>query len=167
MDNTISTLNEAWLITGGNVGDRSYYLSEARYRIGRRCGNVIQASAVFETAAWGLTTQASFYNQCLVIRTQMNGHQLLKELLDIEASLERIRRERYGPRTIDIDILFFNDETIDEPGLHVPHPHIPDRRFVLECLNDLDPNKIHPLRNQTIAQLLSACTDPLAVYKIP
>lgn len=106
MDIGRSDLNEAWLITGGNVGDRLYYLSEARKRIEHRCGSILKASAIFETAAWGLTGQPAFYNQGLVLQTSLSARNLLDELLDVEASLDRVRKERYGPRTIDIDILF-------------------------------------------------------------
>lgn len=158
--------NEVYLITGGNIGDRQRFLSEARRMIAKRCGFIEAASAFYETAAWGKTDQPSYLNQCLLLHTQLAPKELLDELLSIEEELGRVRIEKYGSRTIDIDILFYNDEVVNQPGLHLPHPQMVRRRFVLECLNELAPQKKHPVLQQTVAELLAACTDTLAVKKI-
>ena len=92
---------------------------------------------------------------------------MLEQLLQIERSLGRIRNEKYGPRLIDIDILLFGNEVIDEPGLKVPHPRLQDRRFALRCLADIAPGMVHPVLQKTIQQLLEECTDSLAVHKFP
>jgi 2-amino-4-hydroxy-6-hydroxymethyldihydropteridine diphosphokinase len=158
-------MNEVYLLTGGNMGDRLKYLQQAAKRIEERCGKIIRRSAIFETAAWGNTGQDAFLNQCLLLHTGLAAEQLLKQILSIENDLGRIRMEKYGPRTIDIDILFYNDEIINIPGLHIPHPQMQYRRFVLECIHDIAPGKKHPVVHKPVYQLLAECADTLAVHK--
>ncbi|MGN6401075.1 MAG: 2-amino-4-hydroxy-6-hydroxymethyldihydropteridine diphosphokinase [Flavisolibacter sp.] len=159
-------MNEVYLLIGGNMGDRMMYLTKAKKEIEKQCGQIIQQSSVYETAAWGMEDQAAFLNLVLEIETQLSPQQLLKTILTIEETLGRKRNIKYGPRLIDIDILLFGDAIIDVHGLKVPHPQMQHRRFVLEPLNEIAPEKIHPVLQKTIAQLLSACTDPLTVNKI-
>ena len=159
-------MNEVYLLIGGNMGDRMMYLTKAKKEIEKQCGQIVQQSSVYETAAWGMEEQAAFLNQVLEIETQLSPQQLLKAILTIEETLGRKRNIKYGPRLIDIDILLFGDAIIDVHGLKVPHPQMQHRRFVLEPLNEIAPEKIHPVLQKTIAQLLSACTDPLTVNKI-
>jgi 2-amino-4-hydroxy-6-hydroxymethyldihydropteridine diphosphokinase len=158
-------MNEVFLLTGGNIGDRLNYLSKAKNEIRNRCGDILKESSVYETAAWGNEAQAAFLNQVLKVTTVFAPDQLLKLIFEIEEHLERKRELKFGPRTIDIDILFFNDQVIDQQGLKIPHPQIAKRRFVLVPLNEMDPYKIHPVFNKSISQLLSECPDPLAVNK--
>jgi len=101
----------------------------------------------------------------LELMTMLAPGFLMEQLLEIEQMAGRQRREKYGPRTIDIDILFFNDDIISTPLLTVPHPHIALRRFVLEPMNELAPAYIHPVLRKSIAQLLDDCPDPLPVKK--
>jgi 2-amino-4-hydroxy-6-hydroxymethyldihydropteridine diphosphokinase len=159
-------MNEVYLLTGGNIGDRLNYLSQARSEIARRCGEIENESSVYETAAWGNEQQEAFLNQVLKIRTEQTPSQVLKTILQIEEYLGRKRELKYGPRTIDIDILFFNNEVLNQPGLVIPHPQIQNRRFVLVPLNEIAPGKLHPLFNKTIGQLLAECPDPLTVNKL-
>ena len=159
-------MNEVYLLIGGNMGDRMMYLTKAKKEIEKQCGQIVQQSSVYETAAWGMEEQAAFLNLALEIETQLSPQQLLKTILTIEENLGRKRNIKYGPRLIDIDILLFGDAIIDVHGLKVPHPQMQHRRFVLEPLNEIAPEKIHPVLQKTIAQLLSACTDPLTVNKI-
>ncbi len=129
-------MNTAFLLTGGNVGDRAGFLTEAAFRITAGTGHVLQNSSIYETAPWGNPDQAPFLNQVLRIRTGLEASSLLDHLLDIERQLGRARAEKYGPRTIDIDILFFNQEIIRSTTLVVPHPHLAERRFVLVGVAD-------------------------------
>lgn len=158
-------MNEAYLLTGGNIGNRLGYLSKAKKEIRKRCGEVLQESSIYETAAWGMENQEAFLNQVLKIETLFNPEQLLKSILQIEETLGRKRELKYGPRIIDIDILFFNDEVIDQEGLKIPHPQIQSRRFVLIPLDEIASNKIHPIFKKNISQLLAECPDLLEVKK--
>ena len=158
-------MNEAYLIIGGNIGDRLLKLSKARESIANACGKIIIQSSVYETAAWGKEDQEAFLNQVIVIETELSSIDLLKTILKIEEELGRKRQLKYGPRIIDIDILFFNDEVISVEGLKVPHPHMQNRRFVLTPLNEIAPRKFHPVLEKTVSQLLADCPDSLAVNK--
>ncbi|MEO5594349.1 MAG: 2-amino-4-hydroxy-6-hydroxymethyldihydropteridine diphosphokinase [Chitinophagaceae bacterium] len=158
-------MNTVYLLTGGNVGNRQQYLQESVRLIEATCGKIINRSAIYETAAWGKTDQAAFLNQALELSTLLAPAALMKQLLAIEHAAGRKRAEKYGPRTIDIDILLFNSEVIQTPLLTVPHAQMANRRFVLEPLNEIAPAYIHPLLKKNITQLLQVCPDPLPVKK--
>ncbi|MEP7258988.1 MAG: 2-amino-4-hydroxy-6-hydroxymethyldihydropteridine diphosphokinase, partial [Flavitalea sp.] len=134
--------------------------------IGNKCGKVIDYSSIYETQAWGKTDQGDFLNQAIMIETSLSAQALLKETLAIETFMGRSRTDKYAPRTIDIDILFFNHQVIDEPGLIIPHPEIQNRRFVLEPMKEIAPALIHPKLYKTILELLAECPDSLHVKKI-
>lgn len=163
---TLQRMNSAYLITGGNIGNRQEELAYAAKLIEERCGRVIDKSSIYETAAWGKTDQESFFNQALVLETTLNARDLLNEILYIENLMGRDRIEKYGPRIIDIDIIFFNHQVIKEPGLVVPHPEMTRRRFVLEPLSEVIPAYIHPLYYRTVTELLIECDDTLPVKKV-
>ena len=158
-------MHDAYLLTGGNMGDRLYYLTKAKQFIQEYCGDVRKASAIYETAAWGQEDQAPFLNQVLMVHIKLDPFQLLKTILQIEESLGRKRAARYGPRYIDIDILFYNDTVMDEPGLTIPHPQMQHRRFVLIPLAQVAGTKKHPVFDKTVSQLLDECSDDLTVNK--
>ena len=159
-------MNEVYLLTGGNIGDRPGFLENARIKIEQDCGRIISASSMYETAAWGKEDQENFLNQVLQVETILSPETLLMTILKIEESLGRKREIKYGPRTIDIDILFYNDEVIEEDGLYIPHPRMQERRFVLAPLSEIASDKIHPKLFKTVEQLLKECPDQLAVNKI-
>src|SRR5687768_14135951 len=138
-------MNEAYLLIGGNLGDRLANLKAAAQALSLHCGLVQKESFIYQTAAWGMENQPSFLNQALLIGTRLSPQQLLDQLLQIEGALGRIRDEKYGPRLIDIDILLFNDQVIEQPGLKVPHPRLHQRRFALQCLADIAPAVVHPV----------------------
>ena len=157
--------NTAYLITGGNLGDREQNLASAREWIEADCGKIVRASSIYETAAWGNTDQPAFLNQALEIQTSLNSKQLIRHILKVEKKMGRIREKKYGPRIIDIDILLFNNEIITTSFLIIPHPELQNRRFVLTPLAELAPQIVHPILNKTIAELLNDCPDPLAVKR--
>jgi 2-amino-4-hydroxy-6-hydroxymethyldihydropteridine diphosphokinase len=158
-------MNDAYLLTGGNMGDRLSFLTMARQGIENNCGRIVQTSSIYETAAWGKEDQEAFLNQVIHIETHLEPLELLSAVLKVEEELGRKREVRYGPRFIDIDIIFYNDEVIDLPGLKVPHPQMQNRRFVLVPLAELAADKVHPLYHKSVQQLLKTCPDPLAVNK--
>ncbi len=158
-------MNKAYLILGGNIGDRLDNLNKAITFIEQHIGRIIKKSDVFETAAWGNTNQPDFYNQAICIETSFQALPLLEALLSIEKDLGRTRNDdqKWLERTIDIDLLFYNNETINEPGLSVPHPQIQERRFVLTPIVQIAPGLVHPVLLKTLKILLDECTDPLEV----
>src|ERR1700760_1254396 len=129
-------MNFSYLLIGGNEGDRIGTMTAAREHIEAAAGPIRVASALYETAAWGKTDQPDFVNQALLVETPLDASSLLQTLLSVEVQLGRVRTEKYGARIIDIDILFFNDAIIRETGLVIPHPEIPNRRFVLAPLEE-------------------------------
>jgi 2-amino-4-hydroxy-6-hydroxymethyldihydropteridine diphosphokinase len=159
-------MNIAYLLIGGNEGDRSAYLQETTRRMAVHGARVIRQSSVYETAAWGKTDQAAFLNQALILETPLDAPALMKQLLATEEQLGRIRTERYGSRTIDIDVLFFNEDVIRLSWLTIPHPEVANRRFALVPMDEIAPDYIHPVLGKTIHELLDQCPDKLEVKKI-
>ena len=158
-------MNRAYLLTGGNLGDRNQNLTTAREFISKQCGEIIAASSLYETAAWGNTDQPAFLNQALEIVISLNARQLIRRLLKVETMMGRVREEKYGPRIIDIDILLFNDEKHNYQLLKLPHPEMQNRRFALLPLAEIAPDIVHPVLNKTITELLKECKDKLSVKK--
>jgi 2-amino-4-hydroxy-6-hydroxymethyldihydropteridine diphosphokinase len=159
-------MNKCYLLLGSNLGNSRDQLEEACQHISKRAGDIKKHSSLYQTAAWGKTDQPDFINQVIFVHTMMDAAKLMESILLIEEEMGRHRTERNAPRNIDIDILFFNDSIIDQPHLHIPHPRLPERRFVLVPMNELAPALIHPVLHKSIHQLLRVCTDPLAVKKI-
>ena len=160
-------MNISYLLIGGNHGDRLARLTTAKDRITAAGGLIILASSLYETAPWGKTDQPDFLNQALEVLTTQEAPAWLLTLLGIEEKMGRKRLEKYGPRLIDIDILFFNNSIIRLPQLTVPHPEIQNRRFALAPLEESAPLLIHPVLGRTIRELLAECTDPLTVKRYP
>ena len=132
-------MTRVWLALGGNLGDRAGYLQAAREAMPEAGITLLRASRVAETEPIGVEDQPRFLNQVLEVETSLEPRPLLDTVKDIERQLGRTARQRWGPREIDIDILRYDGLTVDEPGLHIPHPELQNRPFLLELLEDLKP----------------------------
>ena len=120
---------------------------------------MIAKYSVYETSAWGNTDQPSFYNQVIEAETDADAFSLMDEILEIEKKLGRVRNLKWEPRIIDIDILFFNSTIVKTDTLTIPHPRLHERRFVLEPLCEILPEKKHVLFDKTMSELLSGLND--------
>jgi 2-amino-4-hydroxy-6-hydroxymethyldihydropteridine diphosphokinase len=159
------SMNHAYLLIGGNIGDRIENLRKTRAIIAAVCGPILLESSIFETSPWGKTDQADFLNQALWVETALAPTLLLEKILGIEQELGRFRAEKFGPRIIDIDIIFYNDEVLVLPSLTIPHPHMQNRRFVMAPMAEIAPGLVHPLLRKNMTELLEECPDTLAVDK--
>jgi 2-amino-4-hydroxy-6-hydroxymethyldihydropteridine diphosphokinase len=159
-------MNTAYLLIGGNLGNVKESLEKACSLINDQCGHVSKLSSFYKTAAWGNTQQPDFLNVAIEIKTQLNAKQLIRRILKIEKQMGRIRKEKYGPRIIDIDILLYNEEEYEMPFLKVPHPELHNRRFALAPLAEIAPTVLHPGFKKNINELLRICPDESAVEKI-
>ncbi len=159
-------MNKAFLLTGGNMGERNANLAKAVELIGQHCGHVKKISSLYETAAWGNTEQPAFLNQAIELSTKLNARQLIRRILKVEKMMGRMRQEKYGPRLIDIDILLFNEEVHNYPLLKLPHPEMQNRRFALLPLAEIAADAMHPVLKRSVAALLAECADELAVKKL-
>jgi 2-amino-4-hydroxy-6-hydroxymethyldihydropteridine diphosphokinase len=144
----------AFVGIGSNLGDREGYLRRAIDLLSAEDGiEVVAVSTLRETEPVGPVPQGPFLNGAVRIATTLSPRDLLGRLLAVEQGLGRVRLERFGPRTIDLDLLLYGDETVDEPGLTVPHPRLHERRFALEPLAELDPTLELPGRGSVSALL--------------
>ncbi len=159
-------MNTAYLLAGSNMGNRTAYLQLATKIIEEQCGSIITRSHIYETAAWGVLDQPSFYNQALALQTTLRPGQLMQTLLDIESTIGRQRVQKMGPRIIDLDVLLIDDLVLNTPFLTVPHPYLTERRFALTPLAEIAPSLVHPITNKTITELLNECNDMLPVVKL-
>jgi len=157
----------AYLLLGGNLGDREPNLKKAIELLNDKIGRVIAISSLYETAAWGKTDQPAFLNQAVSLQTRLTALEVLEHALSIEQELGRVRKDKWGERLIDIDLILFGDEIINIPDkLQVPHPHMQDRKFVMEPLAEIAPEVIHPLLGETMLDICRNITDPLEVKKL-
>ncbi len=159
-------MHQVYLLLGSNLGSREALLADCRKLLEENIGRIINASSLYETASWGKQDQPPFINQVLLVESKLAAHQILKQIIKIERLLGRVRVEKWTARTIDIDILFYDDEIIDKPDLKVPHPFLHLRKFTLEPLIELQPNLFHPVLKQTITELYRRLSDTLSVKRI-
>lgn len=158
-------MNTAFLCLGSNIGNRAFTLKQVVEKINIEIGRVISQSNFYETEAWGVDNQEKYLNQCICVETSLSSKQLLKQTLKIELDFGRQRnhKETYEPRTIDIDLLFYNADVIQSKDLIIPHPRLHLRNFVLIPLHEIAPNFSHPILHKTIQTLLNECEDQCEV----
>jgi len=160
-------MNKVFLGIGTNLGSREANLKQAIVRIGEEIGRVVRESSVYETEPWGFASEDNFLNMVAEVETILTPSGLLGAILMIEAQLGRLRGEKqYSSRSIDIDILFYQNLIIDEVSLKIPHPQLYKRRFVLVPLSEIAPDFIHPVLKENIFTLLNLCEDRSEVWKI-
>lgn len=152
-------LHQIFLGLGSNLGNREENLSSAQKLIEEKVGKIRSKSSIYETAAWGITEQNAFLNQVVEVETKFSPSAVLHLVLKIEKDMGRIREIKWGQRSIDIDILYYNNEIISTENLTVPHPFIQERKFVLVPLCEIFPAFIHPKLKQTSLELLEKCQD--------
>jgi 2-amino-4-hydroxy-6-hydroxymethyldihydropteridine diphosphokinase len=155
----------AYLSLGSNVGNREAQLRDARAKLAT-LGRVVEESSFYETEPVEYTQQPWFLNCALALETSKTPQQLMDEILRIEEEMGRRRLQKKGPRSIDIDILLFEDTILDSKGLTVPHPFMHQRRFVLEPLAEIEPELLHPVLKKTIRELRDALPPGQAVRKL-
>lgn len=147
----------------GSVTDTFEKVKEALAQNGIHITN---QSSLYKTSAWGVEDQPDFLNQVIQIRTNLEAEELLNLLLFIEKDLGRKRKKKWGPRIIDIDILYYDQQIIDTTDLKVPHPEILNRRFTIEPLAEIAPEFVHPNHKKSQLELLASCKDTLPVEKL-
>jgi len=166
MGANLERMNEVFILLGGNLEDKSKIFEETRKLIGERIGLVIKQSAVYVTEPWGFDSEL-FWNQALIVITTLNPHEILLQTQLIEQLMGRVKTsDDYEARVMDIDLLFYNDLVLNTPDLTLPHPKMGDRKFVLIPLNEIAPNKCHPVSGLKVEKMLRLCSDQLNVESL-
>lgn len=150
MDHTV------YLSLGSNLDDRSANIKRAISSLPPQL-EVKARSKVYETPPWGFTDQPKFLNQVVQGITYLEPEPLLKHIKRLEIALGRKSTFQYGPRLIDIDILFYDDQVLETPTLVIPHPHLHERGFVLLPLMDIAPDLVHPVNKKSVREMLASC----------
>lgn len=155
------------ILLGSNQGNSKDLIIKAELLLQAQLGKCIKASSVYESEAWGFESETNFLNRVLVIETKLKPYEILGISLDIENELGRKRNTKeYSSRTMDIDLLFYDDQIIEENDLEIPHPRLHLRRFTLAPLAEILPDFIHPKIKKTIRELLDSCTDNSNINKL-
>jgi 2-amino-4-hydroxy-6-hydroxymethyldihydropteridine diphosphokinase len=159
-------LHAVYLLFGSNLGDRMLHLKNAIQSVKDRIGDPEKISSVYETEPWGVTDQPGYLNTAMLINTHLQPAEILLRLKEIELSEGRISQKKYASRTLDIDILFYNDLIFNSDDLIIPHPKFQERKFALVPMNEIAGDLIHPVLKKSVSELLHECNDPLQVTKL-
>lgn len=161
-------MEKCYVLFGSNMGDKEQIFAQACLYINNRCGRVVKTSAAYESEPWGFEAKEWFLNRLVIVETEFEPEAMMRQLLDIEAELGRVRHPEVGgytSRTVDLDILYYGSRIVLTDGLTIPHPRLHLRRFALLPLCELVPQFVHPAFNLTQAELLRRCSDVSVVRK--
>jgi 2-amino-4-hydroxy-6-hydroxymethyldihydropteridine diphosphokinase len=156
----------AYLCLGSNTGNTRKNFRDALALIEKKIGKVVKKSHLYETQPWGNPDQDNFLNQMVMVNTTLEPRQILEEITRIEREMGRERKEKWGPRIIDIDIVLYGKRVIRDKGLEIPHPEMHKRAFVLVPLMELAPDYEHPILHQPIDELYMSCEDESDVRRL-
>jgi 2-amino-4-hydroxy-6-hydroxymethyldihydropteridine diphosphokinase len=155
-----------YLLLGSNLGAKKKQIIGAQGLISKMIGLITRHSSIYETEPWGFSSEDTFLNRALKISTSLSPEEVMMKINEIEKTFGRERKEGgYSSRTMDIDILFYDDLVLISNNLKIPHPRIADRKFVLVPLNEIAPRLIHHQSGKTIKELLTECKDTKEVRK--
>ena len=159
-------MTRVYLALGSNIGDREQYLRAGLQGLGAHGIDIVRCASVYSTEPREVLDQPWFLNTVLECNTDLDPEALLRVCLHVEAENHRLRDTRKGPRTLDIDIIFYGSEVIRKQGLTIPHPSFSDRRFVLAPLAEIAPGVLDPLSGKSMRDLLEACADTATVTRV-
>ena len=163
----MSEENSAIFLLGSNIDPKLDFIKSAINRIGLEIGDIVVESSIYETDPVGFKSDEQFLNKVIKVKTLLNPRDILDKILTIEIELGRKRKSgMYSSRTIDIDILYFNDEILNENDLIIPHPRLHERLFTLIPLNEIEPDMVHPILKKDHLTLLDECIDTNNVIKL-
>lgn len=151
------------MLLGSNIGDRQEHLQYGIKKINEAAGKVVKKSSFYETEPWGVTDQDAYLNAAVLIETEFSPEELFRAIKEIEIEEGRTDQRKYAPRTLDIDILFYNQQIVHTKHLVIPHPRLHRRKFALVPMNEIASDFVHPVFRKTIGTLLTNCKDPLYV----
>lgn len=155
-----------YLLLGSNIGNSKSYIEKAKFMLSQFVGEDLEESSIYRTEPWGEKDQSYFLNQVIVIDSDIEPNDVMNTIERIEKLLGKRKETRYGPRTIDIDVLLCDDQIIDNKNLIVPHPRMHKRAFTLIPLAEISDSILHPKLDKTIAELLVECGDTSEVSKV-
>jgi len=155
---------KVYFLIGGNLGNREQILKDTAEQLNEKVGEIYLISSIYETEPWGFEHELSFLNQVVVCETTLLPIEVLNSTQEIELNLGRVRKKnRYSERTIDIDLLFYDDLIMDTERLELPHPRMGERMFALAPLSEIIPEFIHPISFKTVQTMKTECEDTSVV----